>query len=163
MTPGGAAGDHPIVLFDGVCNLCTAWVQFIVPRDQDATLRFAPLQADVGEALLAECGHAETDRESIVLVEDGDCYRKSTAVLRIAAHLDGAWPLARYLRVVPRFLRDVVYDLVARSRYTVFGRKTQCMVPSEDIRDRFLAMADADQGEPSSADAAPGVRQTSTD
>jgi predicted DCC family thiol-disulfide oxidoreductase YuxK len=163
MTTGGAAGDHPVVLFDGVCNLCTGWVQFLVPRDEDATLRFAPLQSDVGEALLAECGYERTDRESIVLVEDGDCYRKSTAVLRMAAHLDGAWPLARHLGVVPRFLRDAVYDLVARYRYAVFGRKAQCMVPSEDVRHRFLAMADTEQGETPADATAPGARRTSTD
>lgn len=137
-----AAEDHPVVLFDGVCNLCTGTVQFLIPRDPDGTLRFAPLQSDVGAALLEDCGYEVGDRESIVLVEDGRCYRKSTAALRIARHLDGRWPLAAHLRVVPRPLRDLVYDLVARYRYQVFGQKSQCMVPTPDVRDRFLAMSD---------------------
>ena len=146
---------HPVVLFDGVCNLCAGWVQFVVPRDEDGTLRFAPLQSDIGATLLEGCGYDAADRESIVLVEDGQCYRKSAAVLRIAAHLDGPWPFARHLRAVPGPLRDVAYDLVARYRYDVFGRKEQCMVPSPDIRDRFLAMTDAEgevvDGDPATA------------
>lgn len=143
MAPAdGDPGDHPVVLFDGVCNLCTGAVQFIVPRDADGTLRFAPLQSDVGADLLAECGLDPEARESIVLVEDGECFRKSGAALRIAAHLDGAWPLLRHLVVVPRPIRDAVYDVVARYRYDVFGRKDRCMVPSDDLRDRFLATSD---------------------
>ncbi len=151
-------GDQLVVLFDGVCNLCSWWVRFIVPRDESGTLRFAPLQSDVGERLLADCGYEVDDRESIVLVEEGDCSRKSTAALRIAAHMDGPWPLARYLRVVPRVLRDAVYDLVARYRYAVFGRKEQCMVPDQDVRDRFLAMSDAgDLADPDATGGADGA------
>ncbi|MEF8776459.1 MAG: thiol-disulfide oxidoreductase DCC family protein [Haloarculaceae archaeon] len=138
----GDAGDHPVVLFDGVCNLCTGTVQFLVPRDADGALRFAPLQSEVGADLLAACGLDPEGRESLLLVEDGECYRKSEAALRIAAHLDGAWPILRHLAVVPRPIRDAVYDVVARYRYDVFGRKERCMVPTDDLRDRFIATND---------------------
>ena len=152
---GDRSEHHPVVLFDGVCNLCTGTVQFLVPRDPEGTLRFAPLQSDVGADLVAGCGLDPEDRESIVLVEDGECYRKSEAALRIAGHLDGPWPLLKALVAVPRPIRDAVYDLVARYRYDVFGRKEQCMVPTDDIRDRFLATSDGARAtDPSSDDGA---------
>jgi predicted DCC family thiol-disulfide oxidoreductase YuxK len=138
MEPGDRP-EGPVVLFDGVCNLCTGTVQFVVPRDADGTLRFAPLQSAVGESLLADCGLDPDQRDSLVLVEDGDCHTRSAAALRIASHLDGGWSLLRSLRIVPRPVRDAVYGLVARYRYDVFGRTDRCMVPSPDIRDRFLA------------------------
>ena len=139
---GDSSENHPVVLFDGVCNLCTGTVQFLVPRDPEGTLRFAPLQSDVGADLTTGCGLDPAARESIVLVEDGECYRKSAAALRIAGHLDGHWPLLEVLLAVPAPVRDAVYDLVARYRYDVFGRKEQCMVPTDDLRDRFLATSD---------------------
>src|SRR5690606_23038706 len=96
--------SHPVVLFDGVCNLCNASINFVIDRDAEAVFRFAPLQSDVGRALVAECGLV--DEDSIVLVEDGRCYVRSDAALRIARRLDGAWRLLGVLRIVPRPLRD---------------------------------------------------------
>ena len=130
--------EEPIVLFDGVCNLCSGLVQFLVPRDPDGKFHFASLQSDVGQELLAEHG-LPTDRlESIVVIEGDDCYVKSDAVLRIAAHLGGVYALLPPFRALPRGLRDRAYDLVARRRYRWFGRKDQCMMPSGDVRSRFL-------------------------
>jgi len=133
-----APADGPVVLFDGVCNLCNGFVQFLVPRDPEGTFRFASLQSDVGQELLAERGLPTDDLESLVLIEGDDCYVKSSAVLRIAAHLGGVYGLLPPLRFVPRRVRDQIYDFVAARRYRWFGRKDQCTVPDGDTASRFL-------------------------
>ena len=132
--------EDPVVLFDGVCNLCSGSVRFLIEHDSGATLRFAPLQSDVAGDLLDAVGLHDYDFDTIVLVEGEEYYTKSDAALRIARHLDRPWSLLWAFRYVPRLLRDAVYDIVASSRYAVFGRKEQCMVPTPEVRDRFLAM-----------------------
>jgi predicted DCC family thiol-disulfide oxidoreductase YuxK len=128
----------PILLFDGVCNLCSGVVRFLAPRDPTGRIRFASLQSPVGRALL-ERGDRPTDEfDSIVLVEGEDHYVKSTAALRVAHHLRAPWSWLAALRVVPRPLRDAVYALVARSRYRIFGRKDHCVMPAADLRERFI-------------------------
>lgn len=124
------------MLFDGVCNLCNASVTFVIDRDARSVFRFAPLQSDVGRALVAECSLGGED--SIVLVEDGRCYVRSEAALRIARRLDGAWPILSALRIVPRPLRDAAYRVIARNRYRWFGRQDACRLPTPDLRARFL-------------------------
>lgn len=138
-----AANDHPVVLFDGVCNLCNDTVQFLIEQDDEGVLRFAPLQSEPGQALLAASGHSGDDLESIVLVDDGTYYEKSDAALRIAEYLEMPLSWAGNFRAVPRPIRDTVYDLVATYRYDVFGKRDQCMIPSPEVRSRFLAMDDA--------------------
>jgi predicted DCC family thiol-disulfide oxidoreductase YuxK len=133
-----APADGPVVLFDGVCNLCNGFVQFLVPRDPEGTFRFASLQSDVGQELLAERGLPTNDLESLVLIEGDDCYVKSSAVLQIAAHLGGVYGLLPPLRFVPRRVRDQIYDFVAARRYRWFGRKDRCTVPDGDTASRFL-------------------------
>ena len=128
------------MLFDGVCNLCSGSVRFLIEHDSGATLRFAPLQSDVAGDLLDAVGLHDYDFDTIVLVEGEEYYTKSDAAVRIARHLDRPWSLLWAFRYVPRLLRDAVYDIVASSRYAVFGRKEQCMVPTPEVRDRFLAM-----------------------
>jgi len=130
--------DGPVVLFDGVCNLCNGVVAFLVPRDTEGRLLFAPLQSDAGQELLARHGMPTEEFDSIVLVEGERAYTKSDAVIRIAELLGWPYRLARLGRVLPRGVRDWLYDLVAEHRYAVFGRKDRCMVPDEDVRDRFL-------------------------
>lgn len=130
--------EESIVLFDGVCNLCAGFVQFIVPRDTEGVFHFASLQSDVGRRLLAEYGLADDELDSIVLIEGGDAYVKSSAVIRIAAILGGIYALARPLRFLPRRLRDWGYDLVAANRYRLFGKKEQCMMPTGNVQERFL-------------------------
>lgn len=135
-----APPQHPIVLFDGVCNLCNSAVQFILDRDPGAQFRFASLQSEPAAALLRAHGlHPPVgDPESIVLVEDGRAYESSTAALRIARRLPGAWKLAYAAIVVPRFVRDAVYRFIARNRYRWFGKKEVCWVPTPELRARFL-------------------------
>jgi predicted DCC family thiol-disulfide oxidoreductase YuxK len=129
------------VLYDGVCHLCNGTVRFIVARDPSARVAFAPLQSDLARRLLAEHGlpaPAEGDPASVVLVEDGRAWTRSTAVLRIARHLGALWPALSVFLLVPRVLRDGVYDWVARHRYRWFGRSASCEMPGPEVRGRLL-------------------------
>jgi predicted DCC family thiol-disulfide oxidoreductase YuxK len=137
-TAVAGAVDGPVVLFDGVCNLCHAGVRTIVRLDRRGRIRFAPLQSDVGQALLARHGLPTDYFDSLVLVAGGEAYTGSTAVLRICRHLDGPLPLLYPLVYLPAGLRERGYDLVADYRYRVFGRKDRCTVPDERVRERFL-------------------------
>ena len=128
----------PVVLFDGVCNLCNGFVQFVIPRDPDGQIRFAPLQSVPGQELLRRHGFATADFDSIVLVEEEQTYTKSAAVLRIADILGWPYSLACVGRFFPAAFRDWLYDVIADNRYDWFGRRDRCMVPDEDVRDRFL-------------------------
>ena len=127
-----------VVLFDGVCNLCTGSVQFIIRRDPVGRFRFASLQSEVGTQLARHHGLSAEVLHSVVLIEDGHAYERSQAALRIARRLSGGWQLLWSLRVVPRPIRDAVYDVVARNRYRWFGRKDSCMIPTPELRARFL-------------------------
>lgn len=130
--------DNPIVLFDGVCSLCHGVVQFIAPRDPEQKFRFASLQSDVGKKLLAKHGLPTDELESIVLIEGDDSYVKSSAVVRIAAHLGGIYALHSPFRFVPRSIRDGAYDFVANRRYRWFGEKDRCMRPTGNVEPQFL-------------------------
>ena len=150
--------EKPVVLFDGVCNLCSGSVQFLIEHDPEARLRFAPLQSDPARELLEAVGLHDYDFDTIVLVEGEEYYTRSTAALRIARYLERPWSLLWALRYVPRVLRDAGYDLVASSRYAVFGKKDRCMVPTPDVQDRFLAVDPASDGpETAGLDAEAGV------
>ena len=131
--------DGPVVLFDGVCNLCNGVVSFLIPRDSEGRLRFASLQSEAGQALLATHGLPTADFDSIVLIEGDRIYRKSSAVIRIAELLGWPYRVATLGRLVPSRIGDWAYDVVAANRYAWFGRKDQCMIPDEDVSDRFLS------------------------
>ena len=138
--PGMSRVRGPVVLFDGVCNLCNGSVQFIIDRDRAGVFRFAPLQSDLAATMLASLGHAH-DREtldSVLLVEEGRVYERSDAALRIARRLSFPWSLVSLSLVVPRFLRDGVYRVVAKNRYRWFGQAAECRVPTPELRARFL-------------------------
>ena len=126
------------ILFDGVCNLCNGFVQFVIARDPGAHFRFAPLSSPAAERLLAEAGVTLPVPDTIVLLEDGAAFYRSDAALRVARGLTFPWPLAYGLVAVPRFIRDRVYDFIAARRYRWFGRRDACMIPTPDLRARFL-------------------------
>lgn len=130
----GAEGGGPLILFDGVCNLCTGSVRFVIERDSRRRFRFASLQSASAERLLG----ARDQLESMVLLADGKTYRKSTAALLIAKRLDGAWPLLSLLLVIPRPLRDACYDWIGRRRYRLFGKRDSCWTPQAGLAERFL-------------------------
>jgi len=129
-----------IVLFDGECNFCNASVRFILERDPDGQFQFAPLQSATGRALLADSGIGD-EIDSIVLIEDGRPSTYSTAALRIARRLSAPWSWTYALILVPRFLRDWAYRLFAKYRYRLFGKRDECMIPTPDMRSRFLEMS----------------------
>ena len=142
--PKASAGDpgtnapSPLILFDGVCNLCNWSVQFLAPRDRRKLLWFAPMQSASGQAVLAGRSIPKADWESFVLVEDGHAYFKSEAFFRTLRFMTYPWPLLRVGAILPRRLADWLYDRVARNRYAVFGKKSACMIPSPDLAARFL-------------------------
>lgn len=131
--------EHPIVLFDGVCPLCEGVVRFAIARDPVARFRFAPLQSPLARALLVRHGHDPDAIDAVVLVDGDGAHDRSSAALRLAAGLRGPWRwLAAPLRLVPRRLRDAVYDRIARRRHRWFGRRDGCLVPTPELRARFL-------------------------
>jgi predicted DCC family thiol-disulfide oxidoreductase YuxK len=127
-----------VVLFDGVCNFCNGAVNFIIARDRDGYFRFAPLQSEVGIETQTRYGIDATKIDSIILVENDRVYLHSTAALRITKHLNGLWPVFYVFIIVPRPIRDWVYKLFAKYRYKLFGRQDACMMPTPDVRARFL-------------------------
>ncbi len=128
----------PILLFDGHCNLCNAWVNFIVKRDPSCRILFASLQSVAGRRLLEEHKIDSNYIDSLVFFEEDKVSVSSTAALRILSYLDGWERHMIFLSVVPRPLRDIVYRFVAKNRYRWFGRREQCMVPTVKLSKRFL-------------------------
>ncbi|MFD2210533.1 thiol-disulfide oxidoreductase DCC family protein [Virgibacillus halophilus] len=126
-----------VVLFDGVCNLCSASVQFIIKRDPGSFFKFASLQSEAGEKLKHKYG-IRHDLQTVVLIEEGRFYTESTAALKIARHLRGFWKLLYMFIIVPKPLRNLIYRYVARHRYQWFGKKNSCMIPTADMKKRFL-------------------------
>ena len=130
--------EHPILLYDGVCNYCNAVCNFITRRGPAKRFRFAHLQSPLAQQLLTSHGLPANMLDSVVLIEDGRAYLKSDVTIRIAPHLTGPAKLAVLLRLLPRSLRDLGYDVVARNRYRWWGKQNACIVPTPAIRDRFL-------------------------
>jgi predicted DCC family thiol-disulfide oxidoreductase YuxK len=131
-------GPAPIIVFDGVCNLCHAAVRFVLAHDRDAVFRFASAESETGLSLVAAGGSEEQAADSLILVESGALFLRSDAVLRIAARLGYPWRTLVVLRLVPRPIRDAAYDFLARNRYRWFGRKESCPAPDPASRSRYL-------------------------
>jgi predicted DCC family thiol-disulfide oxidoreductase YuxK len=127
-----------ILLFDGVCNLCNGFVQFVLKRNKRRNIVFGALQSESGQKILRERGLPIEEFESLIVLTDGKTFKKSQAFFALCAQLDFPWPLLCILRVIPRPLSDFIYDKIARSRYRIFGKRDVCMLPTEDIQDRFL-------------------------
>jgi len=132
--------EHPLILYDGVCGLCNRSVQFIIQRDPRARFRFAPLQSQLARQLLADEPEViANELSSVILIDDGKIYRRSTAALRIAGRLNRGWPILSWLVLIPRPLRDLLYDWIARHRYRWFGKRDSCPLPNPAVANRFLA------------------------
>jgi predicted DCC family thiol-disulfide oxidoreductase YuxK len=131
--------EKKIILFDGLCNLCTASVSFILQNEKKPVFQFASIQSEAGERLLERCGLPRDYDRAIVLIDAGSVYRGSTAALKIGQQLRSPWSLlARIGILVPRFVRDWAYDQVALHRYRWFGKREVCMLPTEELKSRFL-------------------------
>ena len=133
--------DEPklIVFFDGVCNLCNGTVQFLIRKDKNQLLTFCSLQSERGAEAMKQAGNKSASPKSIILKAGGKYYTKSTAVLKIAQALGGKWKLLYPAILIPRPVRDLAYDLVAKNRYRWFGRSETCMVPDPSLATRFLS------------------------
>lgn len=132
------SASQGVILFDGVCNFCNTTINFIIDHDPKQHFRFASLQSDAGQQLLRQHHEPTTDFDSVILLKGGKVFHKSDAALEIALDLGGLWPLLYGFKIVPRFVRNAVYDFVARNRYRWFGRLDACRLPTPELRGRFL-------------------------
>ncbi|PKD17217.1 thiol-disulfide oxidoreductase [Salegentibacter salinarum] len=131
--------DNKIVLFDGVCNLCNNAVTFIIEHDKKDVFRFASLQSEIGKKLVEERGMDPNELDSIVLIDPGVAYyRKSTAALEISRELSGGYSLLKHFNFIPEGLRDGIYNFVANNRYKWYGKKESCMIPTPELKSKFL-------------------------
>lgn len=131
--------DQPIVLFDGVCNLCNGAVQFIIRHDKKNIFMFASLQSEVGRKILEQYNFPLDELNSFILIENNKAYTRSTGALRIAKKLNGLWPLLYGFIIIPKLLRDGIYNWVGRNRYKWFGKKDACMIPTPELKTKFLS------------------------
>lgn len=131
--------NKKIILFDGVCNLCNNAINFVIEHDKKDVFRFASLQSDLGKKLVTERGIDPEILDTIILIEPGVVYyEKSTAALKIAKDLSGGYSLLKHFLFLPEFIRDWVYNLVASNRYKWFGKKDSCMIPTPELKAKFL-------------------------
>lgn len=131
--------DKKIILFDGVCNLCDSFVQYVIKRDKKDVFRFVALQSDLGQEILKHIGIDTKNIDSIILYEPGIAYfYKSSAAIEIAKHLGGFLGLSVVFKIIPTFLRNPIYDYVAKNRYKWYGKKDACMIPTPELKAKFL-------------------------
>lgn len=130
--------DHPVILFDGVCNLCTGSVQYVIKHDPARIFRFASLQSSFAQKILSKFNLPANDFNSFILYENDRVYTRSTAALRVAGKLKGFVKLLYGFMIIPKFVRDVVYNLIARNRYGWFGKKETCWLPTPELKTLFL-------------------------
>ncbi len=128
---------NPIILFDGVCNFCHSSVNFVIKHDPQSYFKFAPIQSEIGQNLIQKFNLNEVD--SIILIQDEKAFTHSTAALKFIKQLDGFWSWFYIFILVPRPVRDFFYRLFAKNRYRIFGKKDVCMIPTPEIRQRFLS------------------------
>ncbi len=130
--------ENPIILFDGICNLCNSSVQFVLKHDKQKLFHFASLQSTGGQALLKKYHLPETNFNSFVLIKNGKPFLKSTAALMVAKELAGIIKTLYIFIIVPAFIRNAVYNIIAKNRYKWFGKQESCMMPTPDLQSRFL-------------------------
>jgi predicted DCC family thiol-disulfide oxidoreductase YuxK len=129
--------DKPVILFDGVCNLCNSSVQFVVKRDPEGIFRYASLQSDFGQQLLKKYNLPADTFNSFILYQDNQIYTRSTGALKMLSQLKG-WKWTKAFSIIPRFIRDGVYNLISKYRYSWFGKKDECMIPTKELKARFM-------------------------
>lgn len=130
--------QQPVILFDGVCNFCNGAVNFVIKRDKKALIQFAPLQSEKGRMFSKQFGFSEEDMKTFLFIEEGKVYTKSAAALKVCRYLGALWPLCYGFMIVPKFIRDGIYNWIAKNRYKWFGKKETCMIPTPEVRTRFI-------------------------
>jgi predicted DCC family thiol-disulfide oxidoreductase YuxK len=127
-----------IIVFDGICNFCNFWVNFLLERDRKNIFLFTALQSDAAKSLLKKYNRSTDDIYSFLLITDKGCFERSTAGLLVAKELGGFWKLLYVFIIIPKIIRDPVYNLIAKNRYKIFGKNESCRIPTSEERDRFL-------------------------
>lgn len=130
--------DFAIILFDGICNFCNSSVNFIMERDTKNRFKFASLQSETGKDLLNHFGLDSKDLKTIILIENGKYYSKTTAALRITKQLKGFWKLFYIFIIIPSFIRNIAYNIIAKYRYVWFGKRDACRIPTQEEKEKFL-------------------------
>ncbi|NQV73184.1 thiol-disulfide oxidoreductase DCC family protein [bacterium] len=136
--PSTKTPQNGVVLFDGVCNFCNSSINFVMDRDPSCFFKFGALQSEEGILLLKNAGYQSEYLDSVLLLQDGHVYRDSEAALRITRKMTGLWPLMFGFIIIPRVIRDAVYNWIARNRYRWFGKMDSCRMPTPEIRSRFI-------------------------
>ena len=134
------SNNHSIILFDGVCNFCNYWVNYVMDRDKNDKYRFAALQSESGQKILIENGLSTDEFDTFVLIEEGKIHQRSTAALMIAKNVSGIYRIFYLFIILPAKFRDAVYNLIAKYRYKIFGKRDVCRVPTEEQRNKFLSI-----------------------
>ncbi len=132
--------NRHIVIFDGVCNFCNGAVNFIIKRDPEGVFAFTPMQSDLAQELMNKYKIHNVGIDTFLLIKNGQCFVFSSAALEIAKDLTGCWHIFDIFKLVPSIIRDFFYKVFARNRYTIFGRQETCMVPTEEVRSRFVGI-----------------------
>ena len=132
------SASEKLVLFDGVCNFCNYWVNFAIKKDPKKKLKFTPLQGETAKQLLPRFNIDPDSLNSVIFIDKGKAYTQSSAALGITKYLNGGWKLFYGLMIIPKFIRDFFYNTIARNRYKWFGKKESCMVPTPEMKERFL-------------------------
>lgn len=145
MSDDTSVDEKKVLLFDGVCNLCTGLVLFVIKRDKEGEIKFGSLQSDEGKEYLDRFGLPVEKIDTFVLIENGNYYLRSDAALRLFRSLDGLWPCLYLFIIVPKSIRDFVYSFIADRRYKWFGKKNECMVPTTELKSRFLEQTFSEQ------------------
>ena len=127
-----------LILFDGVCNLCNGFVNFLILRDKKNKFQFGSLQSEKVQSILREYQHSSSEISTVIVIENDKLYSHSTAVLKIVRKLGGAWPLLYIFIIIPRPIRDFFYKLIAKNRYRMFGKKDECMIPTPELKAKFV-------------------------
>lgn len=131
--------NFSIILFDGVCNFCNSSVNKIIRHDKKNRFKFAALQSEIGKKLLKKYPIDSSKIDSIILIENNTAFIKSTAILKISKHMSGLYPLAYGFMIIPAFIRNIVYDFIAKNRYKWWGKKDNCMIPTQEVKSKFIA------------------------
>ena len=129
---------QPLVLFDGVCNLCNSSVQYVIKHDRYNKFKFASLQSDAAKEILLQFNVNNSDLNSIILIDNNKIFKKSLAVLRLLKILGGVYTLLYIFIIIPKPLRDWVYDYIAKNRYKWYGKKDSCMIPTKELKNKFI-------------------------
>ncbi|MDD4971136.1 MAG: thiol-disulfide oxidoreductase DCC family protein [Paludibacter sp.] len=130
--------EFPVILFDGICNFCCGWVQFLIRHDKEMKFRFASIQSEIGQGLLKKVGLNNNSLKTIVYIQRNEIFTESSAVLEILRELGGSRVMVGVLKLIPKPLRDRFYQFISKKRYAIFGKRTSCYLPTPENKKRFL-------------------------